>query len=339
MDNVRSGKTARRMASPPSRRDLLAGLSAGGLSLLAGGLPLTRLTTTALAREAGDTDAPAHTSATVKVGELEVTVVSDGTLTMPLRFAMPGRDPVEINAMLEAGGLPPDMVLSQINVALVKTPGALILVDTGGGTDFMPTMGKLAEHLEAAGVAPEAITHVVFTHAHADHLWGVIDPFEGGSRFAKARHLMTEAEHAFWTKPGREAEVPDMFKTMAVGTGRRLKDLGDRIDRIKPDTDIVPGVHLIDTSGHTPGHASVLLKSGSEQLLIGGDALTHPIVSFLHPDWRWGPDMEPDKAVATRRRLLDKLSTEKTALLGYHLPWPGVGRVEPKDGAWRFVQG
>ena len=318
----------------PTRRTLLQGLSLGGLSLLAGSLPLARWSTAALAREGGG----ASTSATFKVGSFEVTVVSDGTMTLPLSFALPGRDPAEVNALLATGGLPPDMVLSQINVAIVRTPDALILVDTGGGTDFMPTLGKLPDHLETTGITPDQITHVVFTHAHADHLWGVIDSFEGGSRFTKARHLMTEAEHAYWTKPGLENDVPAMFRTMAVGSGRRLKELGDRIDRVKPGTDIVPGVHLVDSAGHTTGHASVLLRSGTEQLLIGGDALTHPVVSFANPGWRWGPDMEPDKAIATRQRLLQMLAAEKTALLGYHLPWPGLGRVEAKGTAWRFVQ-
>ena len=80
-----------------------------------------------------------------------------------------------------------------------------------------------------------------------------------------------------------------------------------------------------------------MLKSGSEQLLIGADVLTHPLVSFAKPGWRWGSDMDAEMAIATRKRTLDMLATEKVALLGYHLPWPGVGRVEKKDGAFRFV--
>ena len=317
-----------------SRRAVLAGFSRGGMSLAAS-LQLARLVGPAWALA----PATGAVSSTVKLGAFEITVVSDGSLTLPLSLALPGREVAEVNALLEAGGLPRDMVLSQVNVAVVKTPDALILVDTGGGADFMPTIGKLPDHLEAAGISADKITHVVFTHAHADHLWGVIDPFEGGSRFANARHLMSEAEHAYWTKPGIEAQVPDMFKLMAVGSQRRLPTLGDRIDKVKPGVDIAAGVQLVDTSGHTPGHVSVLLRSGSEQLLIGGDALTHPVFSFAHPGWRWGPDMEPDKAIATRKRLLSMLATEKTQLLGYHLPWPGLGRVEAKDSAWRFVQG
>lgn len=280
----------------------------------------------------------AQTAASFKLGQFEITVVSDGTLTLPLSFALPGRDKSEVNAMLARGGQPLDFIASQVNVAIVKTPDALILVDTGGGPDFMPTIGKLPDNLDAAGIASEKITHVVFTHAHADHLWGVIDPLDGGSRFVNARHVMSDAEVAYWTKPDIETVVPEIFRTMAAGTGRRMTALGDRIERVKPASDLVPGVHLLDTGGHTPGHMSVLLRSGSEQLLIGGDVLTNPVFSFESPSWRWGPDMEPERAIAARLKTLQMLESEKTQLLGYHLPWPGVGRVEAKDSAFRFVQ-
>lgn len=313
-----------------SRRTLLQGLAAAAalpVGLRAVGVP----TASALA--------PAPTTHTFGVGSFEVTVITDGNLTLPLSFALPGRDPAEVKALLEGGGLPGDAIYAQVNVAIVKTPDALILVDTGGGPDFMPTIGKLADNIEAAGIAPDKITHVVFTHAHADHLWGVIDPLDGGSRFTNARHIMTAAEFQYWSKPGRENEVPDFFKAMAVGTQRRLKAIAERLEQKKAGDEIAPGVQLFDSAGHTPGHASVLLRSGTEQLLIGGDALAHSVVSFSSPGWRWGADMEPEKAIETRKRLLQMLAAEKTALLGYHLPWPGVGRVEIKDSAWRFVQG
>lgn len=280
----------------------------------------------------------AQTAASFKVGQFEITVCSDGTLTLPLATALPGRDKAEINPRLARAGLPVDMVLAQVNVAIVKTPDALILVDTGGGTDFMPSIGKLPDNLEAAGIAAGTVTHVIFTHAHADHLWGVVDPLDG-SRYANARHVMADAEFDYWTKPGRETEVPEMFKLMAIGTARRLQALGEGIERVRPGIELVPGVHLLDTAGHTPGHMSVLLSSGGEQLLIGGDVLTSPVFSFENPDWRWGSDMQPDVAIAARRRTLAMLAADKTPLLGYHLPWPGLGRVEVKDGAYRFVAG
>jgi len=317
---------SRLMGFHPSRRDLLKrGLALAAVTSCPFGL-----------RSAQAASQEVHT---FKCGACDVTVLSDGTMSMPFSFSMPGRDPKEIEALFRSAGLPTDGITAQVNVTVVKTPDALVLIDTGGGSDFVPSVGKLADRLDAAGFAPEAFTHVIFTHAHADHLWGVIDPLDGGTKFTKARHIMTATEFDFWNKPGREADVPEMFKTMAIGTGRRLKAIGERVELRKAGDEILPGITLADSAGHTPGHVCVLVTSGTDRLMIAGDALNHPLVSFMNPGWRWGSDMDADGGVATRKRLLDQLATDKSALLGYHLPWPGLGRVERAGDGYRFVQG
>jgi glyoxylase-like metal-dependent hydrolase (beta-lactamase superfamily II) len=273
-----------------------------------------------------------------KVGTFGVTVVSDGTLTLPLSFVLPATDEAERRAIL-APALRADTLVAQVNVAIVEAGPARVLIDTGGGPDFVPTLGKLADRLGAAGIAPESITHVVFTHGHPDHLWGVIDPLGDASMFGKARHIMTGLERDFWLKPGVEKLVPAAMEGMAAGTQRRMKQIEERIEAGRPGSEVVKGLTLVATPGHTPGHASVLVRSGSESLMIGGDALSQSIVSFEKPDWRWGPDLDPDLAIQSRKKLLDHLATDKIALLGYHLPWPGVGRVERKGTAYRFVSG
>jgi glyoxylase-like metal-dependent hydrolase (beta-lactamase superfamily II) len=309
-----------RMPWRPSRRALLAGL---GGAAAASVLPGSRC-------------AAAEALHRFKLGAFEVSVLSDGTFNLPVSFVLPGREAADITKVL---GSPPGEVFTvQVNVTVVRTPDALVLIDTGGG-DFTPTIGKLADNLEAAGVSPEAVTHVIFTHAHGDHLWGVIDPLDGGTRFPKARHIITAAERDFWTKPGVENEVPEALQRIAVGSARRLGIIADRIEIRRPGEEVLPGIALVDTSGHSPGHVSVHLKSGSDQLIVGGDALTHAQVSFSQPDWRWGSDMDGEKGIATRKRLLDQLANDRIPLLGYHLPWPGLGRVERKDAAYRFVSG
>lgn len=272
-----------------------------------------------------------------KVGEAEVTVLSDGTMTLPPSLVLPGRPAAEIEAAFKAEGQTFTAFEAQVNVAIVKIGAETILIDTGGGPDFMPTMGKLADRMEAAGIKPESVTRVVFTHAHPDHFWGVVDPLGGGSLFEKAKHDMSAAEFEFWIKPDVDTKVADNFKSTAVGTHRRLKSVADQFGRRRADEEIVPGILLVDTAGHTPGHVSVLVRSGSEQLLIGGDALSQKVVSFAYPDWKWGTDLDADLAVTSRRRLLDRLAADKIRLLGYHLPWPGLGHVEVKDSAYRFV--
>jgi glyoxylase-like metal-dependent hydrolase (beta-lactamase superfamily II) len=104
----------------------------------------------------------------------------------------------------------------------------------------------------------------------------------------------------------------------------------------KPGDELVPGLRVIATPGHTQGHVSLEL-SGGDGLVIGGDALTHPLISFQYPEWKPTADHVPEQAVATRRTLLDRLATDRSRLIGFHLPYPGVGVVERKDGGYRFV--
>lgn len=304
-----------------------------------GGLSMLAAASTGLIARCGQALAAQHVHRML-LGSFEITIILDGTLSFPMSFALPGRDKADVEDLFaSAGDKAPDGIMAQVNVTLVKTGDALILIDTGGGPDFMPSVGRLADNLEAAGISADAVTHVIFTHAHADHLWGVIDPLDDGSRFPNARHIMTAAEFDYWTTPDREAQVPDVFKPMAVGTARRLKAIAERIEMRNAGEEITTGVHIVDTAGHTPGHVSVLLRSGSEQLMIGGDALAHSLVSFAAPRWRWGSDMDGDRAAATRQCLLDRLASEQIPLIGYHLPWPGIGRVERKDLAFCFIAG
>ena len=135
-----------------------------------------------------------------KVGAIEVMVVSDGVLNVPLSFTLPENTPAEAAALFKAHGLPEQGAPAQTNAVLVKTGNELVLIDAGSGPNFQPTAGKLLENLEAAGIAPEKITKVVFTHAHADHLWGAIDDFGDGDRFPNASYVMAAPEWDFWTR-------------------------------------------------------------------------------------------------------------------------------------------
>ena len=210
------------------------------------------------------------------------------------------------------------------------------MIDAGSGSNFQPTAGRLGENLEAAGIDPASITKVVFTHGHADHLWGTFDDLDE-LRFPNASYVMSAAEWDFWTDPKTVARVPDWLKPMAQAAARMLKRIEPKTERRKPGDGIAPGLTYVATSGHTPGHVSVMVESGSETLLVGGDALTHPAISFARPDWRVGSDHDRDQAIVTRRRLLDQLAADRIPLIGYHLPWPGHGVVERNGTAYRFV--
>ena len=271
-----------------------------------------------------------------KIGDIDAIVLSDGSMNMPVSFVLPTVEEKVVRDLFQTGAAP--SIVAQVNVVVLKTGGGLVLIDAGGSADFIATIGSFADRFEQAGFKAEHVTDIVLTHAHPDHLWGAIDGFDE-SRFAKARVHMSVAERDFWMQPGLTGSMPDPLKGMTAGTQRRLKIIEAQISGQKIGAEILPGISLVDTAGHTPGHASVLISSKNEALLVGGDALSNAIVSFEKPDWIWGPDFEPDKAIASRKQLLDRLATDRLRLVGYHLPWPGLGRVERKDNAYRFVTG
>lgn len=270
-----------------------------------------------------------------KHGAFEVTVVSDGHILLPTSFLASQAPAAERTAALTEAGQTGEQYQSPTNVTLIRAGSEVILVDAGGGPRFVPTTGKLVDNLEAAGVDREAVTMVVFTHGHPDHLWGVTDDLDELT-FPKARYLISAAEHDFWRQPDAAKSLPEERAGFVTGARRNLARVESKLTRFKASDEIVSGIRAVDTAGHTQGHVSLELAGG---LMVLGDALTHPIISFRHPDWRPAADHEPERAIATRKKLLDRLAAEKLRVIGYHLPYPGTGVVEKKGGAYRFVAG
>ncbi len=316
-------KAAARRVSP-HRRDVLCAMGAGAVATVAAPILTSSLSLAATA------------SARRNLGAYEITVVSDGTLSVPLSFSLPGTPVQDAVALLKAQNLPSDGTV-QTNVTLVRAGDELILVDAGSGPKFQQTAGKLSENLEAAGIKPEKVTKVVLTHAHADHLWGVIDDFDDGERFPNASYVISAEEWDFWTHPDTPTKVPDWLKGMAIGSARILKSIEKKIERRKDGEAIGPGLTYLATPGHTPGHMAVLAENGGQRLLVGGDVLSNNAISFLKPDWHIGSDFDRDQAVKTRGRLLDMLAADRIPLVGFHLAWPGMGMVERDGTAYRFL--
>jgi glyoxylase-like metal-dependent hydrolase (beta-lactamase superfamily II) len=273
--------------------------------------------------------------ASFKHGAFDVTVVSDGHLQLATSIIAPDAPPDARKAALAAAGQSGDVYQSPTNVTLLRKDNDLILIDMGSGDRFMPTAGKLWDNLEAAGIDRSKITKVLFTHGHPDHLWGAIDELDD-LRLPNATFHVAAAEWDFWHGDNAVRNLPEGREGFVTGARRNYAAIKNRVTMFKPGDDIVTGLRAIATPGHTQGHIS-LEVAGGDGLIIGGDALTHESISFAHPEWKLVPDHEPERAIATRKALLDRLATDKMMLIGFHLPYPGRGRVEKKDGAYRYV--
>lgn len=274
----------------------------------------------------------AQTVATATVAERAVTVLSDGAFEMPLAMAARDIAPAEIEAVTRASG----PLVSVLNVTCIRQGDATVMIDCGSGANFLPGTGKLGASLEQAGVKPESVTHVLFTHLHPDHFWGALDDFDT-PLFPNAKWIADRREIAFWTDPKVYERLPEDRHAFAAGAQRIIKELGDRLEAGSPGHEWAPGIASFDTAGHTPGHVSFELNGADGPLFVLGDALTHPQISFARPQWRPASDHDGDLAVAARQRVLARATAEKAQVIGYHLPG-ALGRVERDGAAFRFVK-
>lgn len=277
------------------------------------------------------TGADAQVVATASQGSRAISILSDGAFEMPL--SMLARD-LPVEAIVAETGLKGPLS-NVLNVSCFRQGDQVVVFDCGSGSNFLPGTGKLAASLEAAGIAPDSVTHVLFTHLHPDHFWGALDDFDS-PLFPNARWLADRREVAFWSDAKVYERLPEDRHAFAAGAQRVIKALGEKLEQRDAGSEWIAGVAAFDTAGHTPGHVSFEIKDADGPVFVLGDALTHAVASFAHPEWRPASDHDADRGVATRRRLLDRAAAEKARVIGYHLDG-GIGRVERAGAAFRFA--
>jgi glyoxylase-like metal-dependent hydrolase (beta-lactamase superfamily II) len=269
-------------------------------------------------------------------GEFEVTIVSDGFITVPIDIVAPDGTPEERTEILRrTGDIKAGLVESKTNIPVIRKGNDLIIVDIGSGDKYQPSDGRLSDNLKASGIDHRAVTKVVFTHAHPDHVWGTLTE-SGALRFPNATYYVGSAEWDFWMNPDYLTSTPSELHEFFRGAQRDLGAIKDRVVMLKPGDDIVTGLRAIDTAGHTPGHLS-LEMAGGEGLIISADAATNEIASFQHPKARFGYDTLPDLAIQNRARLIERAASDRIKLLGYHWTYPGVGFAERRGTAYRYA--
>ncbi|MEO8369355.1 MAG: MBL fold metallo-hydrolase [Candidatus Solibacter sp.] len=275
-----------------------------------------------------------------QVGSINCTVLSDGYYSYPARWFFCNADPDTLTHALEDHHLPPDEVLSPYTCLLIETGRHVVLVDTGAG-DVSTTSGAIQARLEVAGIRPKDVDTVIITHAHPDHIGGAID-LCGRPAFPNARYVLSETEWEFWTgarSDMRSLRVPEAAKDSLQSMARRcLGVLRHQIEAIPAETEIVPGVIAIPAPGHTPGHLAVQIESEGQRLLNLGDAAVHPL-HLEQPGWQNGFDLLAERALDTRRELMERAIAGDMHLMAFHFPFPSVGRVEKYNAGWRWTPG
>jgi glyoxylase-like metal-dependent hydrolase (beta-lactamase superfamily II) len=276
----------------------------------------------------------------VRIGEIDVLVISDGVLPLPTKMLGYNADPAVRAAWLADMFLPPDAFDWSLNVVVLRSGGQTILIDAGLGSDpnlNLPRAGQLVKRLEAAGIDLASVTDVVLTHMHMDHVGGLlVDGVQDRLRPDLRIHVAA-AEVKFWESPDfNHVFMPPGFPDALRSAAKRFaNEYGSQLRLFDEEHEVAPGVVVRRTGGHTPGHSVVRLASGGDRLTFAGDAVF--AVGFDHPDWHNGFEHDPEEAARVRVRLLREMAASGEFLVATHLPFPSVGRVAVDGDGFRWV--
>jgi glyoxylase-like metal-dependent hydrolase (beta-lactamase superfamily II) len=275
----------------------------------------------------------------LRIGEIDVLVVSDGVLPLPTSTMSTNVEPQESAAWFKDQYLGPDAFDWPLNVLVVRSGEQTILVDAGLGGQFpgFPRAGQFPKRLEAAGIDLASVTDVVITHMHMDHIGGLLVDEVRNRLRSDVRIHVSATEVEFWAAPDfslttMPAPVPDVLRSTAQ---QFITAFHDKLRTFKEEYEVAPGVVVRLTGGHTPGHSVVYVNSGGERLTFAGDALFP--VAFDHPEWHNGFEHDPEESVRVRVRLMQEAAASGELLVATHLPFPSIGRVAVDGDAFRWI--
>jgi glyoxylase-like metal-dependent hydrolase (beta-lactamase superfamily II) len=277
-----------------------------------------------------------------KLGTFEVSNILDSVIMRDGLHPKFGADQPAAPAheLARANRIDPENFEHPFVPTLVDTGRELVLFDTGNGNlardiEAMRTRlpaGNLCAVLAKAGYRPEDVDIVVITHGHPDHIGGLM--LDGKPAFPNARYVFGAAEFDFWKRGENVREARKANRALFM---KMAAPLAEKSTFLKPGDEVVPGIRAVDAAGHSPGMLAYHVEGGGKRLLIWADTIIHYVMALQRLDWHIDVDDEPDKAAATRKRILDMVATDGLWAVGFHMPFPGIGYVEKAADGYRWV--
>lgn len=254
---------------------------------------------------------------TYKIGDLRITSLRDGYVDMPVtRLRQAGDKPLG-DPLPDAIALVDGRLRLSVNAFAIDRGGEVTLIDAGAANAWHPTMGRLPDAMKEAGIAPESVRTVMFTHTHLDHIHGLVLA-DGRDAFPRlARLLVPKDELGLFRAEARLQRFHEMAEAFEAG------------DRFGAD------IEAIGAPGHEVGHSCFRVTRG-ETVLIWGDIVHVPSLQFARPDVTWEFDADQDRARESRLRILALAAAGHDVVAGAHLDSPGLGRVHRADSGFRF---
>jgi glyoxylase-like metal-dependent hydrolase (beta-lactamase superfamily II) len=269
-----------------------------------------------------------------KVGEIMVTALHDGYQDSPIATVKGIPEPEATRLLRDS--LRPAPRRTSANCFLIRNGTHTALVDTGFGA-VRPTVGFLQANLTAAGAAPDDIDIVLLTHMHPDH-WGGLSDKQGNAIFPRAGLVMHADDYAYWHDDSAMMRVDDPARRqMFFANGRaQVAPYRERM-RLFTGGEVFPGVTAVPLPGHTPGHTGFMIASGNASLLIWGDIVHVQELQVARPEVTMAVDVDPARAVATRRAILERTAADRQPIAGMHVHFPAFAHVVRAGGGYRLL--
>ncbi len=306
----------------------LAGLGGAAATLGAAATAPATAATEAMAVAPAMYDAP--------VGNYRLTAIFDGMIPLGKNLFF-GPDQADIDAALGAVGIEGETLPVPATAYLLRSEDRTILIDAGFGEleMFGPGFGRLSPALAAAGVAPQDVDLIIATHAHPDHIGGLLRG--GQAAFPEAELVISNVDHGFWSDAGMMAQAPKEAQGMFGLAQAVFGAYAKRLRPVASGSEVAPGVRLELSPGHTPGHSVIHIDGGTQELLLAADTVLHPDLQTALPEVLTGFDIDAAQAAQSRAAIFDRAASDGILIAASHVHFPGFGRFVRNGSGYRFA--